>query len=325
MKRSRKWLTLVIAWIMLISLAGCAGRASEEAKQEETNLLTETANWLLQEVEEPNLGPVAGEWTILSLARSERDLPEGYLEGYYDRLCAAVKEKKGVLHEKKYTEYSRVILALTAMGKDPSDVAGYNLLQPLADQKQTVFQGVNGAAYALLALDSGCYEVPEAPDAEMQASRDSYIAWIMEKEVPEGGWGFDGKTADTDITSMVLQALAKYRDREDVAAAVERAVVCLSEQYRNGTLVSQSTCSSETYSQLIVALTELGISVEDERFVAEEKTLLDQLLTYRTEEGGFRHTMQETKANLMATEQAFYAMVAIDRMEQGKTSLYRMN
>jgi len=28
---------------------------------------------------------------------------------------------------------------------------------------------------------------------------------------------------------------------------------------------------------------------------------------------------------LMATEQAFYAMVAIDRMEQGKTSLYRMN
>ena len=43
MKRSRKWLTLVIAWIMLISLAGCAGRASEEAKQEETNLLTETA------------------------------------------------------------------------------------------------------------------------------------------------------------------------------------------------------------------------------------------------------------------------------------------
>ena len=323
MKRSRKWLTLVIAWIMLISLAGCAGRASEEAKQEETNLLTETADWLLQEVEEPNLGPVAGEWTILGLVRSESDLPEGYLEGYYDRLCAAVKEKEGVLHEKKYTEYSRVILALTAMGKDPSDVAGYNLLQPLADQNRTVFQGVNGAAYALLALDSGCYEVPEVPDAEMQASRDSYIAWIMEKEVPEGGWGFDGKTADTDITSMVLQALAKYR--EDVAAAVERAVVCLSEQYRNGALVSQSTCSSETYSQLIVALTELGISVEDERFVAEGKTLLDQLLTYRTEEGGFRHTMQETKANLMATEQAFYAMVAIDRMEQGKTSLYRMN
>ena len=84
---------------MLISLAGCAGRASEEAKQEETNLLTETADWLLQEVEEPNLGPVAGEWTILGLARSESDLPEGYLEGYYDRLCAAVKEKEGVLHE----------------------------------------------------------------------------------------------------------------------------------------------------------------------------------------------------------------------------------
>ena len=73
MKRSRKWLTLVIAWIMLISLAGCAGRASEEAKQEETNLLTETADWLLQEVEEPNLGPVAGEKT--HLIHSVEDLP----------------------------------------------------------------------------------------------------------------------------------------------------------------------------------------------------------------------------------------------------------
>ena len=35
-----------------------------------------------------------------------------------------VKEKKGILHEKKYTEYSRVILALTALGEDVTNVGG---------------------------------------------------------------------------------------------------------------------------------------------------------------------------------------------------------
>ena len=215
-----------------------------------------------------------------------------------------------------------MILALTAMGKDPRDVAGYDLLQPLADQKQTVFQGVNGAAYCLLALDCGGYEIPEAADVSVQASREGYLAWILEREVPGGGWGFDGKTADVDITSMVLQALAKYRDQADVADAVDRAVAFLSEAYCGGSL--GSGCSSETYSQLIVALTELGISMEDARFVAEGKSLADGLLAYHVDGGGFRNTMQDTKANLMATEQAFYALVAMERMEQGKTSLYTM-
>lgn len=317
---------MMMALWMLFTLAGCGSQGSAEIQQEITaDPLQETAEWLLRQVPEPGFGSVGGEWTVLGLVRGEITLPEGYLEGYYTRLCDAVEEKEGVLHEKKHTEYSRVILALTAMGKDPASVAGHNLLQPLADLKRTVFQGVNGAAYALLALDSGGYEIPEAMDAQDQASRESYLTWILEKEVPEGGWGFDGKTGDADITSMVLQALAKYRDREDVNQAVERGIAALSAWYQNGTAGSVDQCGSETYSQMIVALTELGISVEDQRFVSEGKTLLDQLLAYRTEDGGFRHTMADAKANLMATEQAFYAMVAIDRMERGEDSLYTMN
>ena len=317
MKQFRKWTVLVL--VLLCALAGCAGESA--AAPEKKDPVAQTAQWLLKEVPEPALGPVGGEWTVLGLARAEQEIPEGYLENYYTRLCGAVAEKNGILNEKKYTEYSRVILALTAIGKDPADVSGYNLLMPLADHKQTVFQGVNGAAYALLALDSGNYEIPTLEKEGEQATREGYIAWIMEKETEEGGWGFDGKTPDIDITSMVLQAFAKYRDRADVAAAVDRALNWISNQYGSGALASQS---SETYSQLIVSLAELGVSVNDERFVTEGKTLKDQLMAFRTEDGGFRHTMQDQKANLMATEQAFYALVACERMEQGKSSLYTM-
>jgi len=320
MKQCRKWTALLLALGLLCSLAGC-GSAQPAQAQPEEDPIARTAQWLLEEVPEPKLGPVGGEWTVLGLVRGEQTLPEGYVEGYYDRLSDAVAEKDGILHEKKYTEYSRVILALTAIGKDPRDVAGFDLLQPLADQEQTVFQGVNGAAYALLALDSGNYEIPVLATDGEQASREGYIAWILEKEAEGGGWGFNGTTADPDITAMVLQAFAKYRDRDDVAAAVDRAIDWLSRRYIGGALANQS---SESWSQLIVALAELGISVEDPRFVADGKTFVDQLMAFRTEEGGFRHTLQEEKANLMATEQAFYALVAMERMEQGKSSLYSM-
>ena len=106
-----------------------------------------------------------------------------------------------------------------------------------------------------------------------------------------------------------------------LAAAVDRAIGWLSQQYGSGALTS---LNCESWAQLIVALSELGISVEEDRFVAEGKTLKDQLLAYRTADGGFRHTQQEEKANLMATEQAFYALAAMERMEQGKSSLYSM-
>lgn len=317
MKQINRWTALVLAVLVLCSLAGCGGQKSAAPEDP----IAKTAQWLLENVPEPALGPMGGEWTVLGLVRAEQELPEGYPESYYARLCDAVTEKDGILHEKKYTEYSRVVLALTAIGKDPENVAGYDLLMPLANQKQTVFQGVNGAAYALLALDSGNYEIPALDGEEEQASREGYIAWIMEKETAEGGWGFNGQTSDIDITSMVLQAFAKYRDRADVAAAVDRALAWIADQCSSGGLEGQS---SETYSQLIVALAELGIGVEDARFVAEGKTFLDRLMAFRTEDGGFRHTMQDPKANTMATEQAFCALVACDRLEQGKPSLFTM-
>lgn len=317
MKTMRKVMALLAALLLVLSLGGCAEKAAESP-------MDAAAQWLLENVGEPSLGATGGEWTVLGLSRWEGKVPEGYLDGYYDRLCAEVKEMGGILHEKKYTEYSRVVLALTAMGKNPSDVAGFDLLAPLEDQQKTVFQGVNGAAYALLALDSGNYGVSEATSRENDEIRQGYVAWILDKEAPGGGWGLNGGAADSDVTSMVLQALAKYRDQEAVSRAIDRGVAFLSGLCLSGELADRGDCSSESICQAIVALTELGISLTEERFTLDGKNLGDMLLSYQTEDGGFRHTLQGRTADLMATEQAFYALVAVHRMEQGKSSLYSM-
>jgi len=302
---------------MLFALTSCG-------KKEKEITLDECAAVLLKMVPEPAYGPVGGEWAVLGLARWGGEVPKEWFDGYYERLENYVKKCGGVLHEKKYTEYSRVILALTAIDKDPSNVGGYNLLEPLADYEQTVFQGINGPIYALLALDSGNYEIPQTVTGSTQATRELYVNYILSQEIPSGGWALSGGEAETDITAMALQALAKYQTRQDVAEAVERALAVLSErQNEKGGYAAYDTESSESISQVMTALAELNIGPEDSRFVKKGHTLKERLMSFWAEDGGFRHLL-EGEADLMATEQAFYALVAMERIEQGNSSLYRM-
>lgn len=121
-----------------------------------------------------------------------------------------------------------MILALTAIGKTPADVAGFNLLLPLGDFDETVRQGVNGAIFALLALDSGGYEIPGSAGGGNAATRELYVGELLRRRPRDGGWALTGGTPDTDVTAMALQALAKYRDRQDVADAVQRGLAALS-------------------------------------------------------------------------------------------------
>jgi len=293
-----------------------------------------TAAYILRTVTEPQVGSVGGEWTVLGLARSGYQVPERYYQDYYSRVESYVKSMKGNLHDKKYTEYSRLIVALTSIGKDPRDVAGYDLLKPLGDYDKTIWQGLNGPIWALIALDSGNYPMPQNPEAKTQATREMYVNRILECQLPDGGFSLFGGTAaassgdnvsDPDITGMALQALAKYKDREDVAKVIDEALECMSKmQDDRGGYSSWGTANSESVVQIIVALTELGIPLDDPRFVKNGNTLLDNLMSFYVTGEGFLHTHDGGGSNIMATEQAFYGLVAARRAQEGKDSLYRM-
>lgn len=163
--KMKNLLVLLLTFLFTLNFCPAAFAADGAAVK---NAIDDTAAFLLKTVKKPTVSAVGGEWTIIGLARSDYNVPQSYYDGYYQTVEQTVKSLEGKLHDKEYTDYSRVVIALTAIGKDPSNVGGYNLLTPLGDFEKTIWQGINGPIFALLALDSGNYEIPQNPEAKTQ-------------------------------------------------------------------------------------------------------------------------------------------------------------
>ena len=313
---------LALALLLIVGL-----RPALAATEERVSAATEdVAAYLLEQADAYQVGSIGGDWAILGLARSSYPVPEQVFQQYQSRVEAYVRSCQGVLHDRKYTEYSRVILALTATGYDARNVAGYDLTQPLADYEKTIWQGVNGPIFALLALDSGDYPMATAPSGATQATREMYVAYILEQQLSDGGFSLTGASpADPDVTAMALQALANYQTVAGVSSAIEKGLDCLSAmQDATGGYASWGTKNCESTAQVIIALQQLGIGIEDRRFVKNGKTLVDSLLSYYTPGEAFSHSGESQGNDGMATEQAFCALVALERAASGAPSLYDM-
>lgn len=269
----------------------------------------------------PGVGSIGGEWMALGLARSGRTVPEGY----YDAVVKYVKDNidsNGRLDKNKATENARIILALTAIGKDVTNVDGHDLLAGLNEMSYLSKQGINGAIFTLIALDSHSY----TPAGDV--TRDKLVQAILDAQISsDGGWSLDGKNADVDMTAMAIQALAAYYKSDSSAKkAVDKGLSWLSSvQQNDGGFTSWGAANSESCAQVIVALTALGIDpTKDSRFIKNGVSVLDALCSFAVNGGGFKHLATETSANGMATEQGFYALVAYYRLLNGQTSLYDM-
>ena len=268
----------------------------------------------------PTVNSTGGEWMVIGLARSGRTVPAGY----YDNVVEYVKAKADAnerLHPAKVTDNARVILALTAIGKDVTNVGGHNLLKGLDNMAYVQAQDINGPIFTLIALDSHNY--PTMGDV----TREKLIQVILDAQLNDGGWGLSADKADPDMTAMAIQALAPYyKTNETVKAAVDKALEALSAlQHSDGGFDSWGTVNSESCAQVIVALTALGIDpTADSRFVKNGHTVLDALAGFYVTGGGFRHTAGGER-NDMATEQGYYALAAYYRFANTQTRLYGMS
>ena len=285
-------------------------------------------------VSAPVVSYLFGEWAVLGLARAKVPLSEAYIAAYYEKVVAYVKANigsDGILRAPDdkntpvITDNERIALALTAIGKDPANVGGKNLLTALQDRNimqvtNTSDTDINGLVFGLLALNSRNY----TPDTSWLAQA------ILGQQNADGSWSAKADTkpvGDVDMTAMALQALAPYyKDggNETVNTAVERALNWLSGKYRSG------YDSSESCAQVVIALSALNLDANtDARFTktVEGKTLsvLGNLLQYRVaENGGFKHQFADKAVNEMATEQALCAMAAYARFTEKANALYDM-
>ena len=294
----------------------------------------DTKKYIQNNVPAPVVASDRGEWAVLGLARAGVELSDAYIQAYYGKVVAYVKANigaDGVLvdpesHNPTVTDNERIILALTAIGKDPANVGGKNLLAALQDRNimqvtNTSDTDINGLVFGLLALNSGNY------------TQDSYwlVQAILTQQNEDGSWSSSADTkpvGDVDMTAMALQALAPYYNEggdTTVNAAVDKALQWLSAKYKGTGYTSAESCA-----QVVVALSALQLNANsDSSFVktvdGAPTSVLGDLLRYYLGEGqGFKHEASLKTADQKATEQALYAMAAYERYCRRTNALYDM-
>lgn len=294
----------------------------------------DTKKYIQNNVPAPVVAYDRGEWAVLGLARAGVELSDAYIQAYYGKVVAYVKANigsDGVLvdpesHNPTVTDNERIILALTAIGKDPANVGGKNLLTALQNKDimqvtNTSKTDINGLVFGLLALNSGNY------------TQDSYwlVQAILTQQNADGSWSANADTkpaSDVDMTAMALQALAPYYNEggdATVNTAVGKALQWLSAKYKGKGYTSAESCA-----QVVVALSALQLNANsDSSFVktvdGAPTSVLGDLLRYYLGEGqGFKHAASLKTADQKATEQALYAMAAYERYCRRTNALYDM-
>lgn len=274
-----------------------------------------------------NVSSTASDWTVVFLGRL--GIGEDY-SAFLNRANTYVKEKYDAnpstgLSTNTPTEWHRLTMAVLAAGGDPTDVGGHDLI---ADGTYNCLagapwnQGMNGAAWALLALDSKGYKVPE----KVKYTREDLISYIIDRQLSDGGWSLDDKnpSLDLDITSMVIYALAphaaentKVREAVNHGLDVLRKSISADGDYNYG-----GTYSCESVAQAIIAFTSMGIDPTTVKNETSGKSLLDGLMKYYSAgTGGFLHAYyddeKQNRPNSMATDQAMEAIAAYRLYQQG--------
>ncbi|MHC6181188.1 cell wall-binding repeat-containing protein [Clostridium sp. JNZ X4-2] len=254
------------------------------------------------------------DWQALAVARYGAAVPSSYLTN----LAENITSENGVLSQP--TDYERTTLALMAVGQDPTNFQGYNLIEKIYNNTGMDDQGINAYVFALTALDSGSFEIPEGS----VWTRDKLIDKVLENRTADNGWDYAGDSADPDMTGMALTALAPYKDKAEVKDAVDKAVDKLSSmQDSDGGFSSWKVSNSESISQVIIGLCANGIDPSSAAFTKNGKTPVDALLSYEVSGGGFSHT-KGTGYNAMATEQAAQALEAYNMFKQNTgTGIYK--
>ena len=308
----KKLLALVLILAFLLSACGAEKIGTD---YDFSKVAADTMAHIIEEAPNPGHSHLNGEWTIIIAARGGAEIPEGWHDIYLENIAETLEECSGELSKTKHSDYSRVVLTLAAIGKDPSDIAGYNLFDSYKDYDFVTHQGIPGSIFALLSLDCLGYEVPDGT-----VTREKLIDHILSEEYEGGGWALMGENPDVDITAQVIQAFAPYYGTNDeVTAAVDRAVAVLSEvQKPDGGFYAWESENVQTAAQVVIALSSIGIDIRtDERFIKGENWIGSYIMNYYLGGGAFCHTIGMGE-NAMASDQCMQAFIAMELLEKGE-------
>lgn len=220
-----KALALTLCLAMALSCMGFTATAAayDPAKEYATTGLSFTteqpdlrfyinaaAKWELANIPTLGFGTTAGEWTAMDLLRGLytggdyiNNISSTYFSDYIGVFEQKMIDTKGQLHRVKYTEYSRLMLALSSLGYDVHNVAphyrdgdysgtvvdgatagataySYDIPLIYSVKNSTLYkQGINGPIWVLIAMNTGGYAFYTKD--QIQAGMDGTNAEIAKK------------------------------------------------------------------------------------------------------------------------------------------------
>ncbi|WP_257963745.1 prenyltransferase/squalene oxidase repeat-containing protein [Carnobacterium maltaromaticum] len=260
---------------------------------------------------------ITSDWEAFAVARSNTPASKELRLDYYNQIVNYLNTETRL----SATDYERTIIGVLSVGGDPTNIPEAtehkNLIEDLY-RFNVINGGTNAVIYGILALQTKEYDVPEDAVFSIQ----DLINKLVSVQKADGGWALFGSASDIDITGMAMTALAKYKDMPEVAAALDRSVDYLSAvQLESGGFKGWSNENSNSLSQAIMGITMTGNDPTGTRFT-KNFNAIDALMTYRTDDGGFKWLLTDAGSNAMALDQAAYALAQYKAFLTGGASIY---
>lgn len=255
------------------------------------------------------------DWTVFTLARDFRDIPEEY-PAY---ISATVQNSFDTLYP---SDLARIILSVTACGLDAKSIGGHDLLEALAGVDYSAQIFLSSLVFPLIAMDF------KADFAFDDTIREEIVQMILACQQPDGGWSYCsedlygyGIYTDPDSTAMALQALAPYADNAEVLTAADRAFAYLqAQQGETGAVLFYGAPSGESTAQVILALCAWGENPETADFTVNGNTLVDGIVAFITENGGALNYADVEDP--LTTYQVMQGLEAVERFQNGKPTVF---
>lgn len=260
---------------------------------------------------------INSQWEAMVLYLLGEEVSKDYIENI---ILKEIKSNSGKYNT--ITELEKNILLLNKLGYNVTDIEGINLLECLITSENIEKQGSNGVIFALISLNSINKEIVKSiydKDLENVWTTDKLIETILSYQNEDGGFSLvKGNDSSIDITAMAISSLATNLEFKGVKESIDRSVEFLNTSYKESDgFKSDGELNSESLAQVIIALTYLNMDPSN----FNEVNLIEELLTYKTEDNKFSHLLGE-ESNNMATEQANLALIAYDKYLNSESLIY---
>ena len=304
-KHMTKLLAALLAIVMFLPVTAQAAPAdgwTDEAEQA-YQTLTEKTIQQVEESRDDRLLSVQQRNTqaVYALWISGAAVPDGFYDEYLQALASWLD---AAAQRGRYAYIPTAIRTVAAMGLDVTDFAGHDLLDPLREPNMVTADedrlhmlldlsyagdAVKTEEFAALRetlltetlarqQGSGQFRYSAMPGTELRFNglkSGEMFSVMRENEVAK----YPDRFAYILLTAQSVQALAPYRDRKDVSAAVDKALGYLSEQQLpSGGFVRLGEENVQEDAAVLEMLSALGISLTDERFTKDDHTVLDGMM-----------------------------------------------